>query len=164
MWYPRASLWRGKHKEIVGNWSLRDLLGQIKDGEHRVWSSPNSEHAGYPRAGNWQAVTSFKITGSTRPKIVRNDQCFNAGETYFSHFSEGWRVGLNQQCRYSHLSRFVVESCSGTQAIGRAHRMDRNKMLKFTMITRGTIEEKSRTASFKKTLGLNDFRRNGNTI
>lgn len=53
------------------------------------------------------------------------------------------------------------------QAIGRAHRMGQEQNVEvYRMITRGrAIRRKNpRTTSFQKTLGLNDFRRNGNTI
>ena len=52
------------------------------------------------------------------------------------------------------------------QAIGRAHRMGQEQNVEvYRMITRGFDRRKNpRTTSFQKTLGLNDFRRNGNTI
>ena len=61
-----------------------------------------------------------------------------------SHFSEGWRGWIEPHwCRYGHLSRFVVESCSEDQAIGRAHRMGQEQNVEvYRMITRGMIEEK----------------------
>ena len=49
------------------------------------------------------------------------------------------------------------------QAIGRAHRMGQEQNVEvYRMITRGTIEEKiQELQASKRTLGLNDFRRNG---
>ena len=70
----------------------------------------------------------------------------------FSFLSEGWRVGLNLTGADTViLVDLWWNPAVEDQAIGRAHEWDRNKMLEvYRMITRGTIEEKSKNYKLPK--------------
>ena len=128
--------------------SLRDLLSQIAEGNHRVLIF--SQFRGMldrieeelPQLG----LTSFKITGSTpsqeRQKMTK---AFNQGDRdVFLISLKAGGVGLNLTGADTVILvdlwwNPAVES----QAIGRAHRMGQEQAVEvYRLITRGTIEEK----------------------
>ena len=128
--------------------SLRDLLSQIAEGNHRVLIF--SQFRGMldriekelPQLG----LTSFKITGST-PSQERQEmtKAFNQGERdVFLISLKAGGVGLNLTGADTVILvdlwwNPAVES----QAIGRAHRMGQDQAVEvYRLITRGTIEEK----------------------
>ena len=128
--------------------SLRDLLGQIAEGNHRVLIF--SQFRGMldrieeelPQLG----LTSFKITGST-PSQERQEmtKAFNQGERdVFLISLKAGGVGLNLTGADTVILvdlwwNPAVES----QAIGRAHRMGQEQAVEvYRLVTRGTIEEK----------------------
>ena len=128
--------------------SLRDLLGQIAEGNHRVLIF--SQFRGMldrieeelPQLG----LTSFKITGST-PSQDRQEmtKAFNQGERdVFLISLKAGGVGLNLTGADTVILvdlwwNPAVES----QAIGRAHRMGQEQAVEvYRLVTRGTIEEK----------------------
>ena len=128
--------------------SLRDLLSQIAEGNHRVLIF--SQFRGMldrieeelPQLG----LTSFKITGST-PSQERQEmtKAFNLGERdVFLISLKAGGVGLNLTGADTVILvdlwwNPAVES----QAIGRAHRMGQEQAVEvYRLVTRGTIEEK----------------------
>ena len=128
--------------------SLRDLLSQIAEGNHRVLIF--SQFRGMldrieeelPQLG----LTSFKITGST-PSQDRQEmtKAFNQGECdVFLISLKAGGVGLNLTGADTVILvdlwwNPAVES----QAIGRAHRMGQEQAVEvYRLVTRGTIEEK----------------------
>ena len=128
--------------------SLRDLLSQIAEGNHRVLIF--SQFRGMldrieeelPKLG----LTSFKITGST-PSQERQEmtKAFNQGERdVFLISLKAGGVGLNLTGADTVILvdlwwNPAVES----QAIGRAHRMGQEQAVEvYRLVTRGTIEEK----------------------
>ena len=128
--------------------SLRDLLSQIAEGNHRVLIF--SQFRGMldrieeelPQLG----LTSFKITGST-PSQDRQEmtKAFNQGERdVFLISLKAGGVGLNLTGADTVILvdlwwNPAVES----QAIGRAHRMGQDQAVEvYRLVTRGTIEEK----------------------
>ena len=128
--------------------SLRDLLRQIAEGNHRVLIF--SQFRGMldrieeelPQLG----LTSFKITGST-PSQDRQEmtKAFNQGERdVFLISLKAGGVGLNLTGADTVILvdlwwNPAVES----QAIGRAHRMGQEQAVEvYRLVTRGTIEEK----------------------
>lgn len=128
--------------------SLRDLLSQIAEGNHRVLIF--SQFRGMldhieeelPKLG----LTSFKITGST-PSQERQEmtKAFNQGERdVFLISLKAGGVGLNLTGADTVILvdlwwNPAVES----QAIGRAHRMGQDQAVEvYRLVTRGTIEEK----------------------
>lgn len=128
--------------------SLRDLLSQIAEGNHRVLIF--SQFRGMldriedelPQLG----LTSFKITGST-PSQERQEmtKAFNQGECdVFLISLKAGGVGLNLTGADTVILvdlwwNPAVES----QAIGRAHRMGQEQAVEvYRLVTRGTIEEK----------------------
>ena len=128
--------------------SLRDLLSQIAEGNHRVLIF--SQFRGMlerieeelPQLG----LTSFKITGST-PSQQRQEmtKAFNQGERdVFLISLKAGGVGLNLTGADTVILvdlwwNPAVES----QAIGRAHRMGQEQAVEvYRLVTRGTIEEK----------------------
>ena len=128
--------------------SLRDLLSQIAEGNHRVLIF--SQFRGMldrieeelPQLG----LTSFKITGST-PSQDRQEmtKVFNQGERdVFLISLKAGGVGLNLTGADTVILvdlwwNPAVES----QAIGRAHRMGQEQAVEvYRLVTRGTIEEK----------------------
>ena len=128
--------------------SLRDLLSQIAEGNHRVLIF--SQFRGMldrieeelPKLG----LTSFKITGST-PSQDRQEmtKAFNQGEgDVFLISLKAGGVGLNLTGADTVILvdlwwNPAVES----QAIGRAHRMGQEQAVEvYRLVTRGTIEEK----------------------
>ena len=136
--------------------SLRDLLVQIAEGEHRVLIF--SQFRGMldrieqelPDLG----LTSFKITGST-PSQERQEmtKAFNQGERdVFLISLKAGGVGLNLTGADTVILvdlwwNPAVES----QAIGRAHRMGQEQAVEvYRLVTRGTIEEKIQELQEKK--------------
>mgnify|MGYP000918668703 FL=1 len=128
--------------------SLRGLLSQIAEGNHRVLIF--SQFRGMlerieeelPQLG----LTSFKITGST-PSQQRQEmtKAFNQGERdVFLISLKAGGVGLNLTGADTVILvdlwwNPAVES----QAIGRAHRMGQDQAVEvYRLVTRGTIEEK----------------------
>ena len=128
--------------------SLRGLLSQIAEGNHRVLIF--SQFRGMldrieeelPQLG----LTSFKITGST-PSQQRQEmtKAFNQGERDIFLISlKAGGVGLNLTGADTVILvdlwwNPAVES----QAIGRAHRMGQDQAVEvYRLVTRGTIEEK----------------------
>ena len=128
--------------------SLRDLLSQIAEGNHRVLIF--SQFRGMldrieeelPQLG----LTSFKVTGST-PSQDRQEmtKAFNQGECdVFLISLKAGGVGLNLTGADTVILvdlwwNPAVES----QAIGRAHRMGQKQAVEvYRLVTRGTIEEK----------------------
>lgn len=128
--------------------SLRDLLSQIAEGNHRVLIF--SQFRGMldriekelPQLG----LTSYKITGST-PSQERQEmtKAFNQGERdVFLISLKAGGVGLNLTGADTVILvdlwwNPAVES----QAIGRAHRMGQDQAVEvYRLVTRGTIEEK----------------------
>ena len=128
--------------------SLRGLLSQIAEGNHRVLIF--SQFRGMlerieeelPQLG----LTSFKITGST-PSQERQEmtKAFNQGERdVFLISLKAGGVGLNLTGADTVILvdlwwNPAVES----QAIGRAHRMGQDQAVEvYRLVTRGTIEEK----------------------
>ncbi|MGZ9805584.1 DEAD/DEAH box helicase [Streptococcus sp. V869] len=128
--------------------SLRDLLSQIAEGNHRVLIF--SQFRGMldrieeelPQLG----LTSFKVTGST-PSQDRQEmtKAFNQGECdVFLISLKAGGVGLNLTGADTVILvdlwwNPAVES----QAIGRAHRMGQEQAVEvYRLVTRGTIEEK----------------------
>ena len=128
--------------------SLRGLLSQIAEGNHRVLIF--SQFRGMldqieeelPQLG----LTSFKITGST-PSQERQEmtKAFNQGERdVFLISLKAGGVGLNLTGADTVILvdlwwNPAVES----QAIGRAHRMGQEQVVEvYRLVTRGTIEEK----------------------
>ena len=128
--------------------SLRDLLSQIAEGNHRVLIF--SQFRGMldrieeelPKLG----LTSFKITGST-PSQERQEmtKAFNQGDRdVFLISLKAGGVGLNLTGADTVILvdlwwNPAVES----QAIGRAHRMGQEQAVEvYRLVTRGTIEEK----------------------
>ena len=136
--------------------SLRDLLVQIAEGNHRVLIF--SQFRGMldrieqelPDLG----LTSFKITGST-PSQERQEmtKSFNQGERdVFLISLKAGGVGLNLTGADTVILvdlwwNPAVES----QAIGRAHRMGQEQAVEvYRLVTRGTIEEKIQELQEKK--------------
>ena len=128
--------------------SLRDLLSQIAEGNHRVLIF--SQFRGMldrieeelPQLG----LTFFKVTGST-PSQDRQEmtKAFNQGECdVFLISLKAGGVGLNLTGADTVILvdlwwNPAVES----QAIGRAHRMGQEQAVEvYRLVTRGTIEEK----------------------
>ena len=128
--------------------SIRNLLSQIAEGNHRVLIF--SQFRGMldriekelPQLG----LTSFKITGST-PSQERQEmtKAFNQGERdVFLISLKAGGVGLNLTGADTVILvdlwwNPAVES----QAIGRAHRMGQEQAVEvYRLVTRGTIEEK----------------------
>ena len=128
--------------------SLRDLLRQIAEGDHRVLIF--SQFRGMldqieeelPQLG----LTSYKITGST-PSQERQEmtKAFNQGERdVFLISLKAGGIGLNLTGADTVILvdlwwNPAVES----QAIGRAHRMGQEQAVEvYRLVTRGTIEEK----------------------
>ena len=128
--------------------SLRDLLSQIAEGNHRVLIF--SQFRGMldrieeelPQLG----LISFKVTGST-PSQERQEmtKAFNQGECdVFLISLKAGGVGLNLTGADTVILvdlwwNPAVES----QAIGRAHRMGQEQAVEvYRLVTRGTIEEK----------------------
>ena len=128
--------------------SLRDLLSQIAEGNHRVLIF--SQFRGMldrieeelPQLG----LTFFKVTGST-PSQDRQEmtKAFNQGERdVFLISLKAGGVGLNLTGADTVILvdlwwNPAVES----QAIGRAHRMGQEQAVEvYRLVTRGTIEEK----------------------
>ena len=128
--------------------SLRDLLNQIAEGNHRVLIF--SQFRGMldrieeelPQLG----LTSFKITGST-PSQERQEmtKSFNQGERdVFLISLKAGGVGLNLTgANTVILVDLWWNPAVESQAIGRAHRMGQEQAVEvYRMVTRGTIEEK----------------------
>lgn len=128
--------------------SLRDLLSQIAEGNHRVLIF--SQFRGMldrieeelPQLG----LTSFKITGST-PSQDRQEmtKAFNQGERdVFLISLKAGGVGLNLTGADTVvLVDLWWNPAVESQAIGRAHRMGQEQAVEvYRLVTRGTIEEK----------------------
>nr|WP_263393834.1 DEAD/DEAH box helicase [Streptococcus sp. Marseille-Q6470] len=128
--------------------SLRDLLSQIAEGNHRVLIF--SQFRGMldrieeelPQLG----LTSFKITGST-PSQERQEmtKAFNQGECdVFLISLKAGGVGLNLTGADTVvLVDLWWNPAVESQAIGRAHRMGQEQAVEvYRLVTRGTIEEK----------------------
>ena len=128
--------------------SLRDLLSQIAEGNHRVLIF--SQFRGMldriekelPQLG----LTSFKITGST-PSQERQEmtKAFNQGERdVFLISLKAGGVGLNLTGADTVvLVDLWWNPAVESQAIGRAHRMGQEQAVEvYRLVTRGTIEEK----------------------
>lgn len=128
--------------------SLRDLLNQIAEGNHRVLIF--SQFRGMldrieeelPQLG----LTSFKITGST-PSQERQEmtKAFNQGECdVFLISLKAGGVGLNLTGADTVvLVDLWWNPAVESQAIGRAHRMGQEQAVEvYRLVTRGTIEEK----------------------
>lgn len=128
--------------------SLRDLLGQIKDGEHRVliFSQFRGMLDILEQEIDQLGMTSFKITGSTPAKDRQEmTNAFNAGERHSFLISlKAGGVGLNLTGADTViLVDLWWNPAVEDQAIGRAHRMGQEQNVEvYRMITRGTIEEK----------------------
>ena len=128
--------------------SLRDLLGQIKDGEHRVliFSQFRGMLDILEQEIDQLGMTSFKITGSTPAKDRQEmTNAFNAGERHAFLISlKAGGVGLNLTGADTViLVDLWWNPAVEDQAIGRAHRMGQEQNVEvYRMITRGTIEEK----------------------
>ena len=128
--------------------NLRDLLGQIKDGEH--WVLIFSQFRGMldilEQEIGQLGMTSFKITGSTPAKDRQEmTNAFNAGERHaFSFLLKAGGVGLNLTGADTViLVDLWWNPAVEDQAIGRAHQMGQEQNVEvYRMITRGTIEEK----------------------
>ena len=128
--------------------SLRGLLSQIAEGNHRVLIF--SQFRGMldhieeelPQLG----LTSFKITGST-PSQERQEmtKAFNQGECdVFLISLKAGGVGLNLTGADTVvLVDLWWNPAVESQAIGRAHRMGQEQAVEvYRLVTRGTIEEK----------------------
>lgn len=128
--------------------SLRDLLGQIKDGDHRVliFSQFRGMLDILEQEIDQLGMTSFKITGSTPAKDRQEmTNAFNAGERHAFLISlKAGGVGLNLTGADTViLVDLWWNPAVEDQAIGRAHRMGQEQNVEvYRMITRGTIEEK----------------------
>ena len=128
--------------------SLRDLLAQIQDSNHRVLIF--SQFRGMLDILEKEIVklgmTSFKITGSTPAKERQEmTNAFNSGErTAFLISLKAGGVGLNLTGADTViLVDLWWNPAVEDQAIGRAHRMGQDQNVEvYRMITRGTIEEK----------------------
>lgn len=136
--------------------SLRDLLGQIKDGEHRVliFSQFRGMLDILEQEIDQLGMTSFKITGSTPAKDRQEmTNAFNAGERHAFLISlKAGGVGLNLTGADTViLVDLWWNPAVEDQAIGRAHRMGQEQNVEvYRMITRGTIEEKSKNYKIPK--------------
>ena len=128
--------------------SLRDLLSQIAEGNHRVliFSQFRGMLDRIEEELPQLCLTSFKITGST-PSQERQEmtKAFNQGERdVFLISLKAGGVGLNLTGADTVILvdlwwNPAVES----QAIGRAHRMGQEQAVEvYRLVTRGTIEEK----------------------
>lgn len=128
--------------------SLRDLLSQIAEGNHRVliFSQFRGMLDRIEEELPQLSLTSFKITGST-PSQERQEmtKAFNQGERdVFLISLKAGGVGLNLTGADTVILvdlwwNPAVES----QAIGRAHRMGQEQAVEvYRLVTRGTIEEK----------------------
>ena len=128
--------------------SLRDLLSQIAEGNHRVliFSQFRGMLDRIEEELLQLGLTSFKITGST-PSQERQEmtKAFNQGDRdVFLISLKAGGVGLNLTGADTVILvdlwwNPAVES----QAIGRAHRMGQEQAVEvYRLITRGTIEEK----------------------
>ena len=128
--------------------SLRDLLSQIAEGNHRVliFSQFRGMLDRIEEELPQLDLTSFKITGST-PSQERQEmtKAFNQGERdVFLISLKAGGVGLNLTGADTVILvdlwwNPAVES----QAIGRAHRMGQDQAVEvYRLVTRGTIEEK----------------------
>lgn len=128
--------------------SLRDLLVQIQDSNHRVLIF--SQFRGMLDILEKEIVklgmTSFKITGSTPAKERQEmTNAFNSGErNAFLISLKAGGVGLNLTGADTViLVDLWWNPAVEDQAIGRAHRMGQDQNVEvYRMITRGTIEEK----------------------
>lgn len=128
--------------------SLRDLLSQIAEGNHRVliFSQFRGMLDRIEEELLQLGLTSFKITGST-PSQERQEmtKAFNQGDRdVFLISLKAGGVGLNLTGADTVILvdlwwNPAVES----QAIGRAHRMGQEQAVEvYRLVTRGTIEEK----------------------
>lgn len=128
--------------------SLRDLLSQIAEGNHRVliFSQFRGMLDRIEEELLQLGLTSFKITGLT-PSQERQEmtKAFNQGECdVFLISLKAGGVGLNLTGADTVILvdlwwNPAVES----QAIGRAHRMGQEQAVEvYRLVTRGTIEEK----------------------
>ncbi len=128
--------------------SLRDLLVQIQDGDHRVliFSQFRGMLDILEKEIDQLGMTSFKITGSTPAKDRQEmTNAFNAGERHAFLISlKAGGVGLNLTGADTViLVDLWWNPAVEEQAIGRAHRMGQEQNVEvYRMITRGTIEEK----------------------
>ena len=128
--------------------SLRELLEQIQDGEHRVliFSQFRGMLDIIEQELNQMGMESFKITGSTPAKERQEmTKAFNQGErSAFLISLKAGGVGLNLTgANTVILVDLWWNPAVEAQAIGRAHRIGQERNVKvYRMITRGTIEEK----------------------
>ncbi|MEW4354291.1 DEAD/DEAH box helicase [Streptococcus pneumoniae] len=128
--------------------SLRQLLEQLQDGEHRVLIF--SQFRGMLDIVEEElrklGMSSFKITGSTPAKERQEmTRSFNNGEKdAFLISLKAGGVGLNLTGADTViLVDLWWNPAVEAQAIGRAHRMGQDRNVEvYRMITRGTIEEK----------------------
>lgn len=128
--------------------SLRELLQQIQDGNHRVliFSQFRGMLDIIENELEAMGMPSFKITGST-PAKERQDMttAFNDGErSAFLISLKAGGVGLNLTGADTViLVDLWWNPAVEAQAIGRAHRLGQERNVEvYRMITRGTIEEK----------------------
>ena len=128
--------------------SLRELLEQIQDGNHRVliFSQFRGMLDIIESELNKMGMESFKITGST-PAKERQDMttAFNDGQrSAFLISLKAGGVGLNLTGADTViLVDLWWNPAVEAQAIGRAHRIGQERNVEvYRMITRGTIEEK----------------------
>ena len=128
--------------------SLRDLLSQIAEGNHRVliFSQFRGMLDRIEEELLQLGLTSFKITGST-PSQDRQEmtKAFNQGERdVFLISLKAGGVGLNLTGADTVvLVDLWWNPAVESQAIGRAHRMGQEQAVEvYRLVTRGTIEEK----------------------
>lgn len=128
--------------------SLRELLEQIQDGDHRVliFSQFRGMLDIIEQELSQMGMESFKITGSTPAKERQEmTKAFNQGErSAFLISLKAGGVGLNLTgANTVILVDLWWNPAVEAQAIGRAHRIGQERNVKvYRMITRGTIEEK----------------------
>ncbi|MWV56367.1 DEAD/DEAH box helicase [Streptococcus zhangguiae] len=128
--------------------SLRELLRQLKEGNHRVliFSQFRNMLDRIEREVEELGLTSYKLTGST-PAHLRQEMttAFNAGSRDIFLISlKAGGVGLNLTGADSViLVDLWWNPAVEAQAISRAHRMGQTEKVEcYRLITRGTIEEK----------------------
>ncbi|HEM3701955.1 TPA: SNF2 helicase associated domain-containing protein [Streptococcus suis] len=128
--------------------SLKELLVQLKEGEHRVliFSQFRNMLEQIEAQLNELGLTSYTLTGST-PANQRQEmtQAFNAGsrDAFLISLKAGG-VGLNLTGADTViLVDLWWNPAVEAQAISRAHRMGQTEKVEcYRLITRGTIEEK----------------------
>ncbi|HFU4465407.1 TPA: SNF2-related protein [Streptococcus suis] len=128
--------------------SLKELLVQLKEGEHRVLIFSQFRNMLEQIEGqlNELGLTSYTLTGST-PANQRQEmtQAFNAGsrDAFLISLKAGG-VGLNLTGADTViLVDLWWNPAVEAQAISRAHRMGQTEKVEcYRLITRGTIEEK----------------------